>query len=249
VLSDAEWFAERLDAAREALEFLAGDGLGIEGRRVADIGSRDGITDVGLAVEGGPAEIVGFDHDLTDESHLRSLAREAGYADELPASLRFDRSSPDRIPAEDAAFDVVVSWSAFEGASDPLGVVEEIRRVIRPQGVLFLQVWPFPLSEQGARWRVAAPAGEARVIRSTAEIGRRLGDPAGPRRTRAPHGAPPPSGLTLDVLGAALFDGGFYPAKVEVISAPVQFRSDAPELALSERLVSGVKLLAAPRPL
>ena len=50
----------------------------------------------------------------------------------------------------DASFDFVYSWSAFEHVSKPLEMLQEIRRVVRPDGHFFFQLWPFYQSAYGS---------------------------------------------------------------------------------------------------
>ena len=69
--------------------------------------------------------------------------------DELPSCLRFERSQPVGIPAESDYFDVVTTWSVFEHVDDPVGLLGEVSRVLKPDGFLFLQLWPFYDSEHG----------------------------------------------------------------------------------------------------
>jgi hypothetical protein len=48
-----QWFTEHFDeAAGKILDFLDGDGISLEGRRVGDIGCGDGIIDLGVALKG-----------------------------------------------------------------------------------------------------------------------------------------------------------------------------------------------------
>jgi len=144
------WFKEHFeDAADEILDFLGGDGITLEGRRVADIGCGDGIIDLGLALKGQPAELVGYDLMEVDSGALVRAARGAGVAEELPAQMRFERSEPTAIPAPDGYFDIIVTWSVFEHVDNPVALLGEIRRVLSPDGCLFLQLWPFYDSEHG----------------------------------------------------------------------------------------------------
>ena len=43
-----------------------------------------------------------------------------------------------------------MTWSVFEHARDPLGLLREMRRIVRPDGELFLQLWPFYHSFRGS---------------------------------------------------------------------------------------------------
>lgn len=47
-------------------------------------------------------------------------------------------------------YDVVVTWSALEHVAEPVSMLREIRRILRPGGVLFLQLWPFYYSDRGS---------------------------------------------------------------------------------------------------
>src|SRR5215210_9222069 len=88
----AEWFAEHYDdAANQIIAFLAGDGLSLRGRDVADIGCGDGIIDLGLMHKAEPASLVGFDINPAADD-LLDRARAEGVASELPANLTFARS-------------------------------------------------------------------------------------------------------------------------------------------------------------
>ena len=76
------WFADHHDAApRAIIDFLGGDGISLEGLRVADVGSGDGVIDLGLVQRAAPAELVGFDIVPTNAETLLERAR-------TPASRR-----------------------------------------------------------------------------------------------------------------------------------------------------------------
>ncbi len=92
---------------------------------------------------------MGFDVNLTNTEHLERRAREEG-VEPTAAALSFERSEPTRIPAEDCTFDMAFSWSAFEHVAEPVPVLREIRRVLRPDGAFFLQLWPFYFSAKGS---------------------------------------------------------------------------------------------------
>ena len=91
-------------------------------------------------------DIVGVDTDFLDA--------EAKVHDELPIGsedhLTFVRSEPGVIPFPDGCFDVVTAWSVFEHVTEPRKLLREIYRVLRPGGVIFIQVWPLWSSENGS---------------------------------------------------------------------------------------------------
>jgi len=245
---ESRWFADHVDAARQVIAFMGGDGLTVEGKQVADIGCGDGIIDLGLVQEGNPERLVGFDLNLTDAGGLLERARAEGYVDELPPNLVFTGSAPDRIPAEDGEFDVLVSWSAFEHVSDPAGMATEMRRIIRPDGVLFLQLWPFYYSEHGGHLFDWYPGGFAHLVNSDDVIKRRmLEEDVKPHSEYIWSEFSSLNKITVDDLGEALRKGGFDVVKVELITNASHIPSEIAHLPLSHLLVSGVKLLARPR--
>src|SRR5206468_13118666 len=147
------WFRSHYEqAAGEIVDFFGGDGISLKGKRLADIGCGDGITDLGLAVQAEPASLVGFDVVDTDTDHLSELARAAGVelpGGTLPPALSFVTSGETQLPASDRSFDYVLSWSAFEHILDPVPLLREVHRVLTDDGVLFIQLWPFYDSEHG----------------------------------------------------------------------------------------------------
>jgi ubiquinone/menaquinone biosynthesis C-methylase UbiE len=242
----SEWFWSHYnDAADATLRILAAAGVDVRGTRVADVGCGEGITDLALVLKGDLGELVGYDVNATDTSKLLDEARREGVADELPDTLRFELSQPTALPTADNAFDIVVSWSAFEHVDDPLGLMREIARVLRPDGVFMLQLWPFYHSEHGSHlWRWF-PEGFAQ-FHSSAEIERRVREDDSDlefaemmldeftRLNRA----------TLDDLGTAIRGAGMRVSRLEPISGAVNVPPRAADVPLSSLAISGVMLLA-----
>ena len=85
-----QWFWDHYEyAANETIAFLRDDGIELEGKIVDDIGSGDGIIDLGIARKAKPAELIGFDLNLTDTDHLMKVSKTQGESGELPACLKF----------------------------------------------------------------------------------------------------------------------------------------------------------------
>ncbi|HEX3433923.1 MAG TPA: class I SAM-dependent methyltransferase, partial [Solirubrobacteraceae bacterium] len=146
------WFADHFDvAAQQIIDFVASDGIELEGATLADIGSGDGIIDLGVVVKARPAKLVGYDLKAVDTDALRRSSVAAGQTEDLPDQdvLSFAQSEPDRIPAPNDTFDVVFSWSVFEHVSNPVLMLNEVHRILKPEGVFFLQLWPFFHSQHG----------------------------------------------------------------------------------------------------
>lgn len=247
------WFADHYGlAANRMLGFLALDGITIEGKQVADIGSGDGILDLALVHKGRPARLVGFDVNRTHADVLLESARDEGVCDDLPDALEFQECGTTTIPAPDGAFDVVVTWSAFEHVDDPLAVLREIRRVIADDGILFLQLWPFYYSQYGSHLRDWFPEGWEHLEMSAEAIEAAL-------RTSTRHSPQwvdvmlgefaSLNKVTVDELGRALIDAGFGVRRLNLLTSIMSIPPEpASRYPLSALGIEGVELTAVPMP-
>jgi SAM-dependent methyltransferase len=247
---EAKWFWDHYEeAATDTVAWIESAGLTLADRQVADVGCGDGIIDLGIVHRGGPARLVGFDLNPVDTAHLLRRAREEGVADALPPALEFRVSSPSAIPAEDAAFDVVVTWSAFEHVAEPISVLREARRILRPDGVLFLQLWPFFYSERGSHLWDWFPEGFHHLTQHEDDIRDGMGlaspDPAdwakymfGEFRHL--------NRITVDELQRAVLAAGLSIRKFELLTSSVHVTDELARYPLSQLGISGVKLLAIP---
>jgi SAM-dependent methyltransferase len=243
------WFHDHFDqAAGAVVDFLAEDGISLEGKWVADIGCGDGIIDLGVALRGRPERLHGYDIDpRTDD--LLERARRFGVADELPEGLFFHKNEAAFIPCEPDVFDVVFSWSSFEHILQPVPMLQEIRRIMKPSGVFMLQLWPFYHSQHGAHLWHHFPEGFTAQRYSDEEIEARL---------RADETADPAwiegrivdyktlNRITLDELHRCLLAARLTVAKVELITTPVHLTPELQRFPLSQLVIGGVKLLAVP---
>jgi ubiquinone/menaquinone biosynthesis C-methylase UbiE len=242
-----QWFWDHYEwAPIEVLGFLREDGFDVTGQEVADVGCGDGIIDLGLVHHGQPRRLVGFDVNPVREDLLLERAITARVGDALPPALEFAVSDSTKLPAADDSFDVVVTWSAFEHIDDPATVLAEIRRVLRPDGVLFLQLWPFYHSQHGAHLDEWYPEGfvqfqqdadeiEADVLQRADEQGwakYKLGE----YRTL--------NEITVDELGHLIEAAGFRITKVQLISQRAPLPPEVAGIDLTRVGVSGVMLLA-----
>jgi SAM-dependent methyltransferase len=250
---DSSWFTSHYDqAAGIIIDFFGDVHISLTDQDVADIGCGDGILDLGLAHKAKPRRLVGYDVNRTDEDHLKDAAARAGVSSELPACLEFARCEPLSIPAEDDSFDLIVTWSAFEHIAEPAAVTREIRRIIRPSGVLFLQLWPFFYSEHGSHlWDWFPGEGFVQLRRSPDDIEAVLrANPRGP----IPEWNDVMLGefkslnrMTLDELQRALLAGGFVVRMAELETPIVKIPAEAARYRLGDLGIAGVKLLALPR--
>jgi SAM-dependent methyltransferase len=246
------WFWEHFDAAADAvIAFLAGDGIDLNGKRVADIGSGDGIIDLALALKSAPAELTGFDIVPTDAERLRAFGEREGVAKALPPNLHFSPCEPRHIPADTDSYDLVVSWSTFEHVEDPRAVLAEIHRVLRPWAVLFIQIWPLYYSQHGSHLWQFFPAGYEHLLKSAEDLERAVRSNPGPEPDWAEvliEQFRSCNRLTLDELQRALHESGFSIGKVELMSEAVHLPRGLEHFPLSELTISGVKLLASAVP-
>ena len=243
------WFRSHYEqAAGEIVDFFGGDGISLKGKRLADVGCGDGITDLGLVVQADPASLVGFDVVNTDADHLCELARAAGVelpGGALPAALSFVTSGETRLPATDRSFDYVLSWSAFEHILDPVPLLREVRRVLTDDGVLFIQLWPFYDSEHGTHLVDWFPEGFAQYRYNDEEILRRMRAGGNPDAVPGMYEAYRTlNRITADGLHAALRQAGFRVVKLQLQADAIHVPDEARDLPPSRIGISGIKLLA-----
>lgn len=248
--NSSAWFTEHYHhAADQVIDFLASAGVTITGRRLADIGCGDGIIDLGVAHKARPEALVGFDIVPTDVGNLARLAETEGVGGTLPENLRFQTCQTRSLPADDGSFDLVFSWSAFEHMEDPRAMCEEIRRVMRPEGVLMLQLWPFFASEHGAHLWQCIPDAFVQLLWDEERIGSAV-------RAASPYSTEQTEDflqvyselnrVSLDDLQRALLGGGLWVTKVELLSHTVHIPRELARRSLTDLAIAGVKLLAVP---
>ena len=245
-----EWFAEHyITAAGEIVDFLAGDEIDLGGRDVADVGCGDGIIDLGVAHRGKPRSLVGFDIVPTDAGWLLARARAEGVAEELPDCLEFRTCEPTSLPAEDASCDVVFTWSAFEHVEDPAAVFREVRRVLRPAGVLMLQIWPLYFSEHGAHLWQCLPDSFIHLLLDHADLEeavRSCGSHSPDVHEEFLHVFRTLNRVTVDDLQRAMLAAGLRVVKLELQCESVHIPTPLTRRSLPQLGISGVKLLAVP---
>jgi ubiquinone/menaquinone biosynthesis C-methylase UbiE len=97
----------------------------IAGKNVLHIGSGEG--DGSRLLAQAATSVIGIDYD-------RDIVERAKRAHSSIDNLNFVQGSYDALPLEDQSMDVVVAFEAFEQYDEILG---EIKRVLRPNGLLF----------------------------------------------------------------------------------------------------------------
>lgn len=112
-------------------------GFRVPGSRVLDIGCGDAGVIIAFAEAG--AEVTGVEVDR------KSLERGAVRAEEHGVRAELLASAAESLPFPDASFDLVILDNVLEHVQDRERTLEEIHRVLRPDGLLYL-VTPKPLS-------------------------------------------------------------------------------------------------------
>jgi len=251
--SAVRWFAEQpgwweshyIQAVDEVVDFLAGDGLSLEGRRILDLGCGDGIFALGLASRTPVDSVVGLDLQPVDAEFLTNQAAEHGVPVDEPR-LTFGVSQTTNLGIPDNSVDVVIAWSVFEHASDVPALLTEIRRVLVTDGLLFIQIWPLFFSEHGShlwpwfdepyphlRLEPDQFAAEVRARTGSADLAQAMLDLYASCNR-----------LTLDELGSALIAAGFYISKVETDQVAVHIPPELQHMQLSLLTTAGVKVAA-----
>jgi SAM-dependent methyltransferase len=247
--SQPHWWPEHFgEAVDEALSELASSGVTTTGARLLDVGCGDGIITLGLARRGGFASVTGMDIVGVDTDFLDA---EAKVHNELPIGpedhLTFVRSEPDVIPFPDGCFDVVTAWSVFEHVTEPRKLLREIYRVLRPGGVIFIQVWPLWSSENGSHLWPFFDEGFVHLTHTPEEIRtvlhEKLVDPELAESMFAMYESC--NRKTVDQIQRALIQTGFHFGKVKLTGASVHVPPALQEVPFSQLAIDGFTIIAA----
>jgi ubiquinone/menaquinone biosynthesis C-methylase UbiE len=248
---ESQWFWDHYEwAANQIAEFCEQGGVSLGDSVVADVGCGDGIMALGLFNRVRPRSLVGFDIVPTNAEQLLARARNEGVADVLPDGLAFQTSTPQATPAADDTFDFVYSWSAFEHIAEPVSVLREIHRILRPTGHFFLQLWPFYHSPRGSHlwdWfddefhhlKTSGPD----VVAAMAASNEQPLDRTQYMSREFEH----LNRITLDELQRSVLAAGFDVHRLELLAAPVHLTPELARYSWTDLGIGGVKLIALPR--
>jgi ubiquinone/menaquinone biosynthesis C-methylase UbiE len=109
----------------------------VQGARILDIGCGDAGVIIAFAEAG--ARVAGLELDE------KSLQRAAIRAEEHGVDATLAKGIAESLPFPDASFDLVILDNVLEHVTDRAGTLREIRRVLRPDGLLYM-VTPKPFS-------------------------------------------------------------------------------------------------------
>ncbi|MFN8594463.1 MAG: methyltransferase domain-containing protein [Thermomicrobiales bacterium] len=136
-----EYYArEAVDKTRPFAEALVALVDPAPGARVLDIATGPGVVAVAAARSVGPAgSVLATDLVPEWESYVASAAREAGVA-----NVTFAEMPANHLALPDESFDVALCQFGLMFVSDALAALGEMRRVLRPGGVVGVTVWSVP---------------------------------------------------------------------------------------------------------
>lgn len=151
---------QTIDFAR--LQLCSGD-------QVLDVGCGEGRHSIGAYLVA-DVHVIGVD---LNEQDLRTARERFEMFDEKSnpdKSLSFQRANALQLPFADASFDKVICSEVLEHIPDYLGVLAEINRVLKPDGVLVVSVpraWPEEIC-----WKLSKPyrqveGGHIRIFNAT----------------------------------------------------------------------------------
>jgi ubiquinone/menaquinone biosynthesis C-methylase UbiE len=133
------------------------------GMRVLDAGCGGGSITVGLADAVAPGEVVGIDVNERSVEAAGDLAKR-----KEASNVRFEVADVNELPFDDGSFDAVFSHALLQHVESPATAVRQMRRVVRPGGVIGIADADFgsaithpssPALERGAEiWRMMRPS-------------------------------------------------------------------------------------------
>jgi SAM-dependent methyltransferase len=119
----------------------------LKGKNVLDVGCGEMLTDFGL-LAAGAGEVVGLDlvepaPGRVDRVCEKLLAHGIQPPRDYARRLTYQGYNGTDFPFADESFDLVFSWGVFEHVADPPRVLAEISRVVKPDGLVLINVYPW----------------------------------------------------------------------------------------------------------
>lgn len=151
-------------------------GLDVAGKRVLDIGCGIGGPSLVIAGDLGAETVTAVDVDADLLARAAANAEAAG----LSRKIAFRLIAPGALPFADQSFDMVFSKEAFLHVKDKPALFAEIRRVLKPGGVLAASDWLAGENrETSPEWAAYQRLASYSIIPATARECARMLDGAG----------------------------------------------------------------------
>ncbi len=130
----------------------------LAGATVLDFGCGEATTALGMALRMQVARVVGVDIG-SELTQCGALARRELGLESLPDNLTLARIEVGSMHDESEQFDLIYSWSVFEHVRQDLTLdaLRMLRRHVRPEGLLFIQVTPLYYSSEGSHLITKVP--------------------------------------------------------------------------------------------
>ena len=109
--------------------------LGFSKGRVLDVGCGFGAMCTVLAEEISGSEVVGVDLSIP----LLEYAHDKIAGQPIGSRVRFQRANVEKMPFDSNCFDVVFNVNMVHWVDDPVSMLNEIQRVLKPEGYLFIK--------------------------------------------------------------------------------------------------------------
>src|SRR5215467_9990874 len=110
-------------------------GLGVEGGMILDVGTRVGLIPLKILWQNDSFYAIGMDRSST----MIDRARQTAAAWKLDERAFFQVGDARKMRLKTAYFDLVISDSTLHVFDDPLSVMREINRVLKPKGALLIR--------------------------------------------------------------------------------------------------------------
>lgn len=117
--------------------------LGIQKGKILDIGTGTGSIPVKIALRNKHLQITGIDL----SSSMLDIAREKSIKNGVSHQIEFVRVNANSIPYEDNYFDMVISHVTLHHIPDPVPILKEAFRVLKPEGGLLIRDLKRPKSK------------------------------------------------------------------------------------------------------
>lgn len=109
----------------------------VDGARVLDVGGATGLLSLRLSACFPNVEFTVVEG---DDNLLEVLQDNVIFASllEVGGNLSYESARPERLPMDDASFDVVLAFTCFSRWADPVRGLKECRRVCKPDGLTLI---------------------------------------------------------------------------------------------------------------